>query len=122
MPQIQINGEMFDVFVVRGTESPPVPIELNVVPRSPVPTVRVPASVASVQLVSSNTSRKGISIYNFSTAALFLSYATPATQNNFFMAMEPGAFLMLDQQLLVTSPIYGIWSAANGSAQVTQYV
>lgn len=122
MTQININGELFDAFIIRGVESDPVPILMDVTPRTLVNTVSVASSATSVSIVASNALRKGISIYNASTAALFLSYATPATSANSFMQMQPGSLLMLDQQLIVSNAIYGIWTAANGTAQVTEYV
>lgn len=121
MTQVNINGELFDVFIVRGQDADPVPILLDVVPRTVVNTVSVASSTSSTQIVAANANRKGISIYNNSTAALFLSYATPATSANSFMQMQPGSLLMLDQQLIVSAAIYGLWTAANGTAQVTQY-
>lgn len=122
MAQIQINGETFDVFIVRSAESDPVPMVMDVAPRSVTATIKVNSSTSSVRLIETNTNRKGISIYNDSTAALYLSYATPATADNAFMQMQPGSLLMLDQQLMVSNAIYGIWTAANGAAQITEYV
>ena len=122
MAQIQINGETFDVFIVRGAQADPVPIVMDVTPRSVTATVKVDSSATSSTIVGANTERKGISIYNNSTAALFLSYSTPATADNSFMQMQPGSLLMLDQQLMVSNAIYGIWTAANGAAQITEYV
>lgn len=121
MAQIQINGETFDVFIVRGANADPIPMVMDVAPRTSSPTVQVNSSTTSVTIAAANTARKGISIYNNSTAALFLSYANPATSANAFMQMAPGSLLMLDQQLIVTNAIYGIWTAANGAAQITQY-
>ena len=122
MTQININGELFDAFIIRGVNSEPVPIQMDVAPRTLVDTASIASSTSSVTLVAANTARKGISIYNASTAALFLSYATPATSANAFMQMQPGTLLMLDQQLMVSNAIYGIWTAANGTAQVTEYI
>lgn len=122
MAQIQINGETFDVFIVRGADAAPIPMVMDVAPRSVSATVSVASSASSVSLVAANPARKGISIYNNSTAALYLSYATPATAANSFMQMQPGSLLMLDQQLMVSNAIYGIWTAANGTAQITEYV
>ena len=122
MPQIQINGETFDVFIVRNGEAAPVPIEMSVAPRSANTTLQVTAATSSKQLISSNSNRKGLSIYNSSNALLSLSFATPATINNSFLAMQPQSFLMLDQYLIVTSAIYGVWTVANGTAQVTEFV
>lgn len=122
MTQVNINGELFDVFIVRGQNAAPVPIVMDVAPRTLVNTVPIASSTSSVQIAAANANRKGISIYNNSTAILSLSYATPATTANCFMQMQPGSLLMLDQQLIISNAIYGIWSAANGTAQVTQYV
>jgi hypothetical protein len=82
----------------------------------------VASSATSVTILASNANRKGISIANDSTSALRLSYATPATSANAFIVMQPGSFLWLDQQLMITGTIYGIWVAANGTAQVTEYI
>lgn len=122
MAQIQINGQTFDVFIVRSAESDPIPMVMDVAPRTVSPTLQVNSSTSSVTIAAANTARKGISIYNNSTAALYLSYASPATTSNAFMVMQPASLLMLDQQLMVSGAIYGIWTAANGSAQVTQYI
>jgi len=122
MPQISINGETFDVFIVRNGEAEPIPMIMDVAPRSVTTTVSVASSASSVQLVAENTDRKGISIYNKSTNAVYLSYANPATAANSFMQMQPGSLLMLDQQLMVSNAIFAIWTAANGSAQVTEYI
>lgn len=90
-------------------------------PRTPT-TTSVASSATSVTILSSNASRRGVSIANDSTATLRLSFSTPATTSNAFIVLSPGSFLLLDQQLIVTNTIYGIWSAANGTAQVTEYV
>jgi hypothetical protein len=91
------------------------------VPRTPT-TTSVASSASSATLLASNTNRRGVSINNVSTATLYLSFSTPATTANSFLAMAPNSFLLLDQQMVVTGAIYGIWSAANGTAQVTEYV
>ena len=121
MPQIQLNGQTFDVFIVRNQEAEPIPMLMDVVPRTPSTTVSVVATTTSKIVASQNTNRKGISIFNNSQASLSLSYQTPATTANAFMVMQPGALLFLDQQLVVTNTIYGIWTGANGAAQVTEY-
>jgi hypothetical protein len=97
------------------------PIPVSVPTRTPT-TTSVASSATSVTILASNANRRGISIANDSTAVLRLSYATPATAANAFIVMQPGSFLALDQQLMITSTIYGIWAAANGTAQVTEYV
>jgi hypothetical protein len=97
------------------------PIPTSVPTRTPT-TTSIASSATSVTIRGANANRKGISVHNLSTATLYLSFTTPATTTNSFIAMSPGSFLLLDQQLIVSNAIYGIWFAANGTAQVTEYV
>lgn len=97
------------------------PIPTSVPTRTPT-TTSVPGSASSVTILAANANRRGISIANDSTAVLRLSFSSPATSSNAFIVMQPKSFLLLDQQLIVTNAIYGIWESANGTAQVTEYV
>lgn len=97
------------------------PIPTSVPVRTPT-TTSVPSSASSVTVLASNSARKGISIHNQSTSTLYLSFSVTATIANSFLGMVPGSVLFLDQQLMVTNAITGIWSSANGTAQVTEYV
>lgn len=121
MPQIQLNGQTFDVFIVRNQEAEPIPILMDVVSRTPSTTISSTATTTSKIILNANSNRKGISIYNNSQASLALSYQTPASTTNAFMIMQPDSLLFLDQQLVVSNAIYGIWTGANGAAQVTEY-
>jgi hypothetical protein len=96
-------------------------VETSVPARVPT-TTSIASSATSVTILASNTDRKGLSVSNISTSKLYLGFTSPATTTNCFIEVPPGAFLLLDQQLIVTSAIYGIWAAANGTAQVTEYV
>lgn len=93
----------------------------SVAVRTPT-TTSVSSSASSVAILASNASRRGFSISNISTAKLYLSFSDPATTTNCFIEVPSGGFLLLDQQLIVTNAIYGIWASANGTAQVTEYV
>ncbi len=96
-------------------------VETSVPARVPT-TTSIASSATSVTILASNTDRKGLSVSNISTSKLYLGFTSPATTTNCFIEVPPGAFLLLDQQLIVTDTIYGIWSSANGTAQVTEYV
>lgn len=85
-------------------------------------TTRVASSATSVTILGSNANRRGFSVSNISTEKLYLSFSNPATVANCFIEVPAGAFLLLDQQLMITGAIYGIWAAAQGAAQVTEYV
>lgn len=97
------------------------PIPTSVVLRTPT-TTSVASSATSVTILAANANRKGFSISNISTAKLYLSFTSPATTTNCFIEVPAGAFLLLDQQLIVSNAIYGIWASANGTCQVTEYV
>ena len=97
------------------------PIQTSVATRTPT-TTSVASSATSVTILAANANRKGFSFSNISTAKLYLSFANPATTANCFIEVPAGAFLLLDQQLIVTSAIYGIWASANGTVQVTEFV
>jgi len=97
------------------------PIPTSVPVRTPT-TTSVASSATSVTILASNANRKGVSIANDSTQVLRLSFSTPATSANAFIVMAPNSFLLLDQQLIATNAIYGIWASANGTAQITEYV
>lgn len=92
------------------------------VPARTPTTTSVASSATSVTILEANANRKGFSISNISTAKLYLSFTNPATTANAWIEVPAGAFLLLDQQLIVGNAIYGIWASANGTAQVTEYV
>jgi hypothetical protein len=97
------------------------PIPTSVAARTPT-TTSVASSATSVLLLAANANRKGLSIYNESTAILRISHSNPATATNHFATLQPGGFYGEDQQAYTTGAIYGIWSAANGTAQVRELV
>jgi hypothetical protein len=85
-------------------------------------TVSVASSSTSQTFLAVNANRKGLSVSNISDSKLYLSFTNPATLDNCFLELQPGTFLLMDQQLIIGNAIYGIWAAANGRAQVTEYV
>lgn len=97
------------------------PIPTSVTARTPT-TTSVASSATSVAVLAANANRKGFSVSNISTAKLYLSFSNPATTANCFIEVPSGAFLLLDQQMIVGSAIYGIWESANGTVQVTEFV
>jgi hypothetical protein len=82
-------------------------------------TTAVAASITSVSLVAANTNRKGLNIFNSSTAKLYINYGATAT--------VAGAALVIDANQLWECPeeylgqVSGIWAAANGNARVTEF-
>ena len=119
MPAITINGRTYEEIAVTGRSDRPVPT--SVATRTPT-TTSVASSATSVEILAANADRRGFSISNISTAKLYLSFSSPASQSNCFIEVPSGAFLLLDQQLIVGSAIYGVWATENGTAQVTEFI
>ena len=119
MTQQIVDGDRYTAVYVRATAANPLPT--GVTTRTPT-TTSVASSATSVTVLAANANRKGVSFSNISTAKLYLSFATPATTANCFIEVPAGAFLLLDQQLIVVSAIYGIWTSATGTVQVTEFV
>lgn len=121
IPTLTLSGSRLQVDGSGVTQPVSGTVATTVAVRSPT-TTSVASSASSVTILAANANRRGCSIANDSTATLRLSFSTPATTANAFLVLPPGAFILLDQQMIVTGIIYGIWSAANGTAQVTEYV
>lgn len=98
-----------------------VPVVGSVAVRTPT-TTSVNSTTSSVTILAANANRKGLMISNQSTSKLYLSFNASASAGNSFIQMDPGAFLFLDQQMIFSSAIYGVWTNANGTAQVTEFV
>lgn len=106
---------------VNGAVSVSGTAEMGVSVRTPT-TTSIASSSSSQTFLNANASRKGLCVSNISDNKLYLSFSTPATLTNAFIELQPGQFLLLDQQLITGNAIYGIWAAANGRAQVTEFV
>lgn len=78
----------------------------------------VASSASNVTILASNTSRKGATIYNDSTAILYIRFAATATTSNYTVQIPSGGYY--EVPFRYTGIIDGIWSAANGNARVTE--
>ena len=98
-----------------------VPVVGSVPVRTPT-TTSVVGTTTSTTILAANSNRRGLMISNQSTSKLFLSFTSPATQANSFIEVAPSAFVLLDQQMIFTNAIYGLWTNANGTCQITELV
>jgi hypothetical protein len=114
---VSVTGGLTDT-QLRATA---VPVTSNTAARTPT-TTSISGAATSGLVLASNASRKGLTISNVSTSKLYLSFSNPATIANSFIEMQAGSFILFDQQLIVINAIYGIWTNANGTAQVTEFV
>ena len=116
------DGKVFNVVQIADSDGNIVnPSQSGGYPLTPT-TYSIASSTDSVTILAANLNRKGLSISNISTAKLYLSFTTSATLANCFIEISANAFIILDQQLIVSNAIYGFWASSNGTAQVTEYV
>jgi hypothetical protein len=80
----------------------------------------VASSAASVTILASNANRLGATIYNDSTAVLYLLVAAGAASNSAYTVQLPGGALF-EVPFNYTGIISGIWASATGNARVTEY-
>ena len=85
----------------------------------------VAAAVTWTQLLAGNPSRKGATIYNNSSAVLHLSFNPPATAISTDsiaadLAAETAGVLggYYEVPFGYTGPVYGLWEAAAGKANI----
>jgi hypothetical protein len=121
MPNVWDDGSLYTHYKVSTISGVPLAVTTTTATRTPT-TSSVASSASSTLILAANTNRKGFSVSNISTSNLFLSFTNPATTTNCFIQIPANSFLLLDQQLIVPNAIYGIWTAANGTCQVTEYV
>ena len=82
---------------------------------------RVASSASSVSLLAANPLRKGVAIYNESTAVLYVHLAaSAATATNYWLPMAANSYAKLPFRYV--GEIRGIWAAANGFAMVSEFV
>ena len=78
----------------------------------------VASSATSVTLLSSNILRLGATIYNDSTAILYVKFGTTASTTSFTIKMQPDGYYEIP--FGYTGRIDGIWASATGSARVME--
>lgn len=85
----------------------------------------VASSATSVTVLASNASRKGASVYNDSTAILYLAVsATTASATAYTVQLPANAFFELPpcrDGSVFTGQLTGIWASANGNARITEW-
>lgn len=78
----------------------------------------VNASTTSVTILALNSNRKGATIWNNSTADLYIDFDSAASTSDFAVKLSAGGYFELPFDY--TGVISGIWSAANGAALVRE--
>lgn len=81
---------------------------------------RVSGSASNTTLLAANASRTRVIIYNESTADLYVKFGATASATSYTTKLGPGDTYESPTDWVYTGIIDGIWSAANGAAQITE--
>lgn len=96
----------------------PSNVNVNMPTASAAAATAVPAATSSTSLLAANSSRKGATIWNNSTAVLYVELGSTASATAYTAKLESGGYYEVPYSY--TGAISGIWSAANGNALVRE--
>ena len=78
----------------------------------------VSSSTTSVTILASNSNRQGATIWNNSTANLYIAFGATASTTAFLAKLSAGGYY--EVPFRYTGVISGIWDASNGNALITE--
>lgn len=81
----------------------------------------VSSANADTLLIAANKKRKDFSIFNDSTATLYIKFGSGASATSCAYKLPPGAMLNDDICKRWKGDVYGFWDAANGAARTVEY-
>src|SRR5436190_2054376 len=82
----------------------------------------VASSATDVTILAANTNRLGFSVFNDSTAILYILLANAVSSATLHTAqVGPGALYAPPAGVLYTGVVKGLWASAAGSARVTEW-
>lgn len=96
----------------------PVSVTVSLPTSSTATPSTVAASVTSAILIAANSNRKGVTIWNNSTATLYIDFDSAASTSDFAVKIAGGGYY--EMPFDYTGVISGIWDATNGNALVRE--
>lgn len=88
-------------------------------PQTPV-TANVASSATSVTVFAATGQASGRTVFNDSTAVLYLKFGTTASATSYTVQMLAGDYYEFPQPVFC-GRVDGIWASANGNARVTSW-
>jgi hypothetical protein len=115
---------LWSIQVLSNPEIMPLvnPVSVTVTPATSGTATPYPkTSLATVQtLIAANANRKGVTLWNNSTAALYLAFGADATLTAYAVKVDAGGYYELPFGF--TGAVTGLWATANGSALIWEFV
>lgn len=88
--------------------------------RAAVIPVSKQAATTPVVLLEANPNRVGATLYNRSSATLYIDFAEAPSQTDFMLAIPPGAYW--EMPYVTGQELRGVWRASNGKALIRDFV
>jgi len=79
----------------------------------------ITGSASNVTLQASNANRRGLAVWNDSTAILYVKLGTTASTTSFSAKLAAGAYY--EGPVNYTGNVDGIWASATGTARVVEF-
>lgn len=96
-------------------------VDVATLPSSSTATLtNVASSATNVTLIASNAVRKGLLIFNDSTAVLYVKFGTTASATSYTVQIAAGGYWEMPADCVYTGRVDGIWASANGNARITE--
>lgn len=123
-PSGALNTAIGDITGIVGQQtaanSLPVVLASDQIASATSTITRVSASATSVQLLASNTARKGAIFVNDSVSNCYLKFGTTASATSYTFLMTSGSTVILEQLPIYTGRIDAIWVTATGAMEITE--
>lgn len=110
------------ILTVEASDMPlsnPANVTVNPPTSATVTPTSVTAATTNIQLLAANASRKGATIWNNSTASLYIELGATASANAYAAKLDPAGYYELP--FGYTGVIAGLWTAANGNALIREF-
>jgi hypothetical protein len=101
------------------SDTNPLPVVYTPATSSTPTVTQVPAAITSTTILALNASRKGASVFNDSTAELYLKMGTSGAAGTSFTIKLP-AYGYYEPPAIYTGGLVGAWASATGNAYVTE--
>lgn len=120
MADIVRDGKAFDSEATRRqVVVGPGGVAVGAATASTATLTNVASSATTVQALAANTARVGCTVYNDSSAILYLKFGTTASTSSYTVQIPAGGFYEFGAPVY-TGRLDAIWSAANGNARITE--
>lgn len=116
---IGISGGVSIVGEVEVTNDAGNPLPVRQFASTTATTSRVASSATTVDLLAMKPTRNQASVYNESTAVLFIKFGTGASSTDYTLPIAGGGYYELP--IRYTGIVTGVWESANGFAQMTEF-